>query len=639
MSLQKLEVLWAEATRAIDGVKNAIQNKNKRLLDKHSKKLDAIADKVPELVVQIRIENAKDSDTVKRANSIESDINKALLQAEQELELLEQSDEQRAGKTVLEGLVKDLKGKADLLETLCQSLPQDLAQDVPEDARAAYIKQAIKVRQGAIDEIKAARQELSNHFCVEGAQVYYDQFTPVFNKLVTAFDTWICLANTIVLGDTSSSKAHEPSLKLDRLCLPIFDGDPRAYARFKRDFKATVVKAYADQDVQLLYLKNQCLAGTAKDSVTNIVNLDSAWTRLDERYGQSSVIVGQIVKDLDGLRLGTDAEKAIIKVHDALERAWDDVVAIDRVVDFCNVIILRTLESKLPERVQLKWLETKVSIANNSLVEQVTKLKEFLSVERKIAESAIDLRSKAPQSKYDKPKKFSGQLSGDSKPEVKPKTCFRCGNQGHVKSECRVPENIRCKGCNRSGHMIRACREKSGNPNVVSNHTEVVDKKTVKFQEKTEVKEVKACTVNEGIRLPIEVVKTNVGNCTVLYDTGSMLNIVRTSWARNHKLSGRKYSLQYRVVDGSIKTIDTTLYYIDVIGRDGSIRKIKAFAMHEVMSNLIVPDMNKLKDVVKCWKYAVDVDSISVPKGQVDLLLGSEELKLFPLFMWTMIYV
>ena len=185
-----------------------------------------------------------------------------------------------------------------------------------------------------------------------------------------------------------------PGLKLDRLAVPVFSGNVRQFARFIRDFEGTVEAQYKDPKIRMRYLQSQCLSGKAKELVRNLVDYNEAMTRLKDKYGNVGVILDAVLRDIRDLRLPTEEPNAIITLSRTLEMAWDDMVAIGSLDEFCNVVTLRTVEGKLPQRLQTLWAQEKTESEHQGSRSCMELLKKFIEKHRKIAEEVNTMRGK-----------------------------------------------------------------------------------------------------------------------------------------------------------------------------------------------------------------------------------------------------
>ena len=70
--------------------------------------------------------------------------------------------------------------------------------------------------------------------------------------------------------------------------------------------------------------------------------------------------------------------------------------------------------------------------------------------------------------------------------EKRPIKCFKCGEMGHYKSECRVKDmsSIRCFKCQKLGHYSNHCKDTNINNNVELNVRSDIDERKVKIQNK-----------------------------------------------------------------------------------------------------------------------------------------------------------
>ena len=105
----------------------------------------------------------------------------------------------------------------------------------------------------------------------------------------------------------------------------------------------------SDPVVRLHYLQNLALVDKPKELVKNLVTYQEAWNRLDQHYGESDMIVDAVVKEIEQLKFSNGGEsRIVIKLFDVLQSGWDDLYGVGAIQDLCNVMVHRTIESKLP---------------------------------------------------------------------------------------------------------------------------------------------------------------------------------------------------------------------------------------------------------------------------------------------------
>ena len=102
-----------------------------------------------------------------------------------------------------------------------------------------------------------------------------------------------------------------------------------------------------------------------------------------------------MLKEIDELKLlQADEQSSVIKLCRVLQSAWDDLSAVKCIDEFCNVVTLSTLESKLPHRLQVQWACQKIEKKLDSSEESMLALKLFLEEQRRIASDVLLMRGK-----------------------------------------------------------------------------------------------------------------------------------------------------------------------------------------------------------------------------------------------------
>ena len=341
------------------------------------------------------------------------------------------------------------------------------------------------------------------------------------------------------------------------------------------------------------------------------------------------------------IKSGENESKTIIKLSKLLDLAWDDLAAVGSIEAFSNVVTLRSLENKLPTRLLQKWIEAKTSMANYTTVQIMKELKKFIGIQRDLAETF--LKTKAPASasegkaknpKGNAGKRFTGTAEEDNSHDS---SCSRCGLTNHQIKTCRVPKDIVCRKCAKVGHIERACPKASA----VKNGQKRSEGKTNEDR-----KEGKTITISDdvvsfvstnvsaqtasGVRLPIEEVSTNFGKCNILWDSGSMLNLVENSWASETGMVGKPYNLTYRVVDGVTRVVHTKRYELDISTRDGGKKKLVVYGFDVIMDHIEPANLTELSKAHKAIGYRHREGSLSDPSGKVRLLIGCCLLSDFP---------
>ena len=133
------------------------------------------------------------------------------------------------------------------------------------------------------------------------------------------------------------------------------------------------------------------------------------------------------------------------------------------------------------------------------------------------------------------------------------------------------------------------------------------------------------------INLPIEQVNTSKGSCTVLWDSGSMLNLISTEWADKVGLVGKKCNLHYKVVDNYVRSISSRMYDLHLISKDGNTKTVRVYGIDDLAAKGRALSSQSLSDLVKSLDESVKESDIGNCNLKVDLLLGSSCIADFPI--------
>ena len=78
--------------------------------------------------------------------------------------------------------------------------------------------------------------------------------------------------------------------------LPVFSGNIRNYARFKKNFREIILPFYREPIHQVYVIKENCLTGQAKTLVENVEDMDAIWRRLDDKYDDTIDLVDVVIR-------------------------------------------------------------------------------------------------------------------------------------------------------------------------------------------------------------------------------------------------------------------------------------------------------------------------------------------------------
>ena len=129
--------------------------------------------------------------------------------------------------------------------------------------------------------------------------------------------------------------------------------------------------------------------------------------------------------------------------------------------------------------------------------------------------------------------------------------------------------------------------------------------------------------------IPVQSVNTPIKankSCTVFFDTGATISIMRKEWARKAGLKGKPMDEEVITVRGDCKTWKTETYNVPLLTRDGRMVEVLAMGMDQVTESLHPVDH---RPGAKLFP-GVDPDALVIPEGKVDLLIGIKQAEVFP---------
>ena len=614
-----------KVTTTTNSLKSSLEKKNHRLVQKYVVQLRENVEELDKVCIEAEMAEVNPTEGyLLNFIQVSDTANELLITGDEYLLSVEETEEASALKKVNSAKILELS-------SLLTSFGRCLAVPV-EDLDAAGMGKLINKRQKQMKDYEEQKIKILSD--MQGDQLSsFQDLEKLYRSTALVLDEWVESS----LKSTGNPKVTElkpegenkkaPSLKLDRLTLPIFSGNIRSYARFLREFNATVATEFTDPKIKLLYLQNQCLAGPAKECVKNLTKYDDVMNRLNERYGKVRNVVDVVLKDINQARLPEDEVSRTIALAGLLETAWDDITAINALDEFCNIITLGTIESKLPPRLQISWAQEKEGSSKTCM----EKLKVFIERQRSISEEVLMMRTtglttyQRHQFRNRDPRE-KVNVSATNIVEPKKKACFRCGFIGHFAKECKVPSSIKCRKCQKVGHIENACKLKDM-------------KVPVEKAEETNSNNINTsshvCSIDfdtkSAVRLPIENIMTTHGPCLTLWDSGSMINLVSKQWAIENGLSGKSCSLEYQVVDGAPRKFITSVYNIELISKNGLKKTVKAYEIESLAANISLLEHEVIEKVIASVDAQIEFESILNASGKVKLLLGGELINHFPI--------
>ena len=265
-------------------------------------------------------------------------------------------------------------------------------------------------------------------------------------------------------------------LKLPKLVLDKFAGDPLEWPEWSGQFLATVDQAGVPDSVKMNYLKT-LVTGRAKSSIDGMGYSGGmyqvAWQTLEQDFGRPELVVNAQLKRIHSY--------GFIKSHDSV-----DIIKYSQVVSGCvNVLtqygyesdiasesVLNSAVRKLPIELKNKWLShlQRFDPTYKSLRVFSAWLKNIAQVQENIRLQFGNAGDKTKSTtNKDKPKTTSFAASTDSSTKGKPSCPLKDGE--HKLWQCELFKNMKlaeryetvkkynlCFSCLSSGHRIGQCK-------------------------------------------------------------------------------------------------------------------------------------------------------------------------------------
>ena len=263
--------------------------------------------------------------------------------------------------------------------------------------------------------------------------------------------------------------------KLENIKMPSFSGNIREYAKYKADFKSQV-ECRVESPETLAYVLRSSLKGEALYLVESIEDVASIWKRLDERFGNPSLLIDAIMNEIRSIgHVKEGNSKEFIRVVNIIEKGYLDLKRLKLEKEMSNTVTVSLLESRLPVDIKREW--SKEINRRDSSVDPYNKFPafmEFLKEQRIILEyENAHLRISESQHQENQGIVNYGTRDPPFRNERINSRCNLHKSNNHLKEECReylnktplerleiIKELKACWSCLKIGHRLSDCRNK-----------------------------------------------------------------------------------------------------------------------------------------------------------------------------------
>ena len=268
--------------------------------------------------------------------------------------------------------------------------------------------------------------------------------------------------------DTGLRLPYQPTTPIVRIrptTLPMFNGSKREYHRWKKDWGSLQRQGepYGSPEVKKIQLLE-----SVNDSISKELRLSSYTTAtdmfrvLENRYGNKSTITVEILEELEKMpHVKGNQPRKVIDLIQSVEKALGDLTELGNSGAIKNPLVIKSIESKLPDFIKRDWLMFMVEPRNNVTADNhFDMLLKFLKNQEEILERLEQLRI---VDKMDKPeKKYERRFvsTRTTKKELDD-VCGVCGDHGHNNKIffCREFKRLKLPQKNAALKKLGACKK------------------------------------------------------------------------------------------------------------------------------------------------------------------------------------
>ncbi|XP_068712364.1 myosin-2 heavy chain-like [Montipora foliosa] len=429
------------------------------------------------------------------------------------------------------------------------------------------------------------------------------------------------------------------NFQLEKIKLPRFEGEIRAYPQFKRDFEKQIMPHL--QSDNMSYVLRSSLGSDPATTVKSIDDdISEMWKRLDEKYGDPAKVADVIIDGIRRTRIIREGEeKRFVEFVEIVEDGYRDLKRLGLESEITTTSSVSIIEKKLPADIRRKWAE--IVSADNSTVDKTNKFPSLLKflrnqrgaieydtaslrvpagpvkavIHHTTAREEIDMKGKrmtqgkcliheGGKHSTEECKVYSSKSLDEKKTILKEKNaCWSCLKVGHRSRVCRAKKICNIKDCPLTHHQSLHEERQMPNMSSASGPTNVCNN-----------------TETDTCLLQVQKIKTKRGTVNVMWDNAASLCFVTNSKAKEQNLKGKKVDLSIIKIGAQDEKINTMKYILPLVDAQGQIVHIDAYGIDKITSDIESVSTENLANLFK----GVSKDDIARPAGPVDVLIGYE---------------
>lgn len=389
------------------------------------------------------------------------------------------------------------------------------------------------------------------------------------------------IAGSVSGSEATASQASAPvaDVRLPKIQIPMFDGDPRKFLKFKSLFSNLIHEDTTIPNVRKLYYLQQALEGPAEEFVRDVDMTENAyntaWAELLNRYENQRVIIRTHLSDIFEIKKIKD-ESGIRALLDNVRSSLRGLKGCGENPDQWSTILSYLVSSKLDDATKRDFEN---SIEDKKVYPSFKTLTDFLEVRASAADErkGLVIREKPKSYPPTKPLASKGKVE-ESKRSFSTNSSTKCWacSSSHLLIECSVflrktpneryelvKKNGLCANCFGKGHKTFDCRRSLCKTCSQKHHTLLHFDKTKKeekqekppnpdLSKENEVsKTSSAASIGGTVLLPTAVVRfqnrSRAGLVRILSDPASEVTMISESFVRKHRLRTHKSEILYAV--------------------------------------------------------------------------------------------
>lgn len=165
-----------------------------------------------------------------------------------------------------------------------------------------------------------------------------------------------------------------PIIRIKPTTLPIFTGSKRDYHRWRKDWESLQRQGEpsGSPEVKKIQLMESVEEKISKElRLSSYTTADEMFRVLDNRYGNNSTITLEILEELEKTPpVKGNQPRKVIDLIQSVEKALADLTELGNSGAIKNPLVIKSIESKLPELIKRDWVMFMVDPKNNVKAEK-----------------------------------------------------------------------------------------------------------------------------------------------------------------------------------------------------------------------------------------------------------------------------